>query len=178
MLETKLIGKSDVRRFFQISETLNDDTFNQFVQQAQLQDVAPLLGEALFLDIMRNPSEYADLLTGGDYTHRETVYHNMGLKAVLSHYTYARYRMFGTAVDTPFGFIEKLGGNESRPESESSKKTSYTLNRDSAFTIWKSVENYLIRMEVPLYGDNYLKPHRVDRNSGGLKMSKISKYGN
>jgi hypothetical protein len=178
MLETKLIGKSDVRKFFQISETLNDDTFNQFVQQAQLQDVAPLLGEALFLDIMRSPSEYSDLLTGGDYTYRETLYHNMGLKAVLSHYTYARYRMFGTAVDTPFGFIEKLGGNESRPESESSKKTSYTLNRDSAFTIWKSVENYLIRMEVPLYGDNYLKPHRVDRNSGGLKMSKISKYGN
>ena len=176
ILETRLITKTDVKKYFQLSETLKDDVFNSYVQQAQLQDVAPLLGERLFLALMKTPADYTNLLDGNEYTHNGRDYVNMGLKAVLAHFTYARYRMFGGVVETPYSFVEKLEETGSRPESDSSKKTQYQLNRDSAFTIWKSVENYLVRENIPLFGDSYLQPHRVDRNSGGLKLSKISKY--
>jgi hypothetical protein len=145
MITTKLINRNDIARYKQISNTVYDEVLDATIIEAQIQDIAPLLGEKLFNDILVNHANYNDLLNGGSYTFSGVVYNNYGLKAVLVYYTYARYQMFGNVIDTPFSTIEKLEGSDSRPTSEKTKKDLYHMNRDSAFTIWQSVENYLIR---------------------------------
>ena len=153
MLHSKWINRNDVSLFKQISKTVYDDVFDSIVIETQIQDIAPLLGERLFNDIGNNIPNYATLLNGGTYLHEGITYSNYGLKAVLSYYFYARYQMFGGIIDTPFSIVEKLEGSDSRPTSDKTKKDLYQMNRDSAFNIWRSVENYLIRTKNPLFGN-------------------------
>lgn len=153
MLDLKLVNRNDISKYKQISQTVYDDVLDSIVIETQIQDIAPLLGERLFNDILSNPNSYDDLLNGGTYTYKSITYTNYGLKAVISYYVYARYMMFGSVIDTPFSAIEKLEGAESRPITDKTKKDLYQLNRDSAFAIWKSVQNYLIRTENALYED-------------------------
>lgn len=172
MLSTILITKDEARAFKKISATLKDDIFEQYVIEAQLQDVAPLLGERLFNAIMKSPEDFTDILEGGTYTHAGEEYENYGLKAVIAHYFYARYRYFSGVTDTPTGFVTKVH-TDSLPESEASKKSQYTINRDSAFTIWKSVENFLIRTDNDLFAyrltDCRRKP--LKPGTGGFRMT-------
>jgi hypothetical protein len=151
MLSTKWANRTDVSLYKQVSKTVYDDVFDPIMIEAQLQDIAPLLGERLFNDINNNLANYTDLLNGGTYEYNNITYSNYGLKAVLSYYFYARYQMFGGIIDTPFSIVEKLEGAESRPTSDKTKKDLYQMNRDSAFNIWRSVENYLIRTNNPLF---------------------------
>lgn len=152
MLSNKLINREDVATYKQISYTVHDDKFNEILFDTQIQDIAPLLGERLFNDILENTDNYNDLLDGGLYTCNDISYQNYGLKAVVVYYFDARYKMFGSAVDTPFSLVEKLDNEgKSQPASYKLKESMYQLNRDSAFTIWKSVENYLIRTDNELF---------------------------
>jgi hypothetical protein len=172
MLDIILISKEEARAFKKISATLKDDIFQQYVIEAQLQDVAPLLGERLFNAIMKSPEDFEELLTGGSYDHAGETFENYGLKAVVAHYFYARYRYFSGVTDTPTGFVTKTH-IDSVPESEASKKSQYTINRDSAFTIWKSVENYLIRNDNELFGYrlDYNRQPKRKPGTGGFRMT-------
>lgn len=172
MLSNKWANRTDVSLYKQISKTVYDDVFDPIMIETQLQDLAPLLGERLFNDINSNLENYADLLNGGTYEHNNITYSNYGLKAVLSYYFYARYQMFGGIIDTPFSIVEKLEGAESKPTTDKTKKDLYQMNRDSAFNIWRSVENYLIRTNNPLFGTHTLgRCATVTRNN--ITFSKI-----
>ncbi len=173
MLHSKLITRSDVALYKQISSTVYDDVFDSIVIEAQIQDLAPLLGERLFNDLTNEPDNYVGLMNGGTYDYNGITYSNYGIKAVLAYYFYARYQMFGGIIDTPFSQIEKLEGAESRPTSENTKKALYQMNRDSAFNVWKSVENYLIRTNNPLFGLDYLGINHKPRERQSISISKI-----
>ena len=151
MIQTKLINLADMQEYHDVSDTTYTKVLQSMIIAAQLQDVAGLLGERLFNDVLNNTANYLPLLDGGVYTYQGVEYTNYGLKAVISHYTYARYLMFGSSKDTPFGFVEKLSGQDSRPTSDKTKKDLYGLNRDSAYTLWISVKNFLVRTEEPLF---------------------------
>jgi hypothetical protein len=173
MLSNKLINRFDISQYKQISQTVYDDVLNAIIIESQIQDLAPLLGERLFNDLLNNTVNYNDLLEGGTYTHDNILYSNYGLKAVLSYYAYARYQMFGGVIDTPFSQIEKLEGAESRPTSDKTKKDLYQMNRDSAFNVWKSVENYLIRTNNELYGVIYLGINQRPLIKNNITIKKI-----
>ena len=172
MLSTKWINRQDVSLYKQISKTVYDEVFDSIVIETQIQDIAPLLGERLFNDISNNIANYALLLDGGTYVYNGITYSNYGLKAVLSYYFYARYQMFGGIIDTPFSIVEKLEGSDSRPTSEKTKLALYQMNRDSAFNIWRSVENYLVRTNNPLFGTHVLGKCIPVSNSN-ITISKI-----
>jgi hypothetical protein len=168
MIQNKLVNRSDIALYKQISSTVYDDVLNSTIIDAQFQDVAPLLGERLFNDVMTNPATYNDLLNGGTYDYNGITYTNYGLKAVISYYTYARYVYYGSNIDTPFSMVNKLEGSNSTPVSEKAKKDLYILNRDSAFKIWGSVKLFLERTKVELYTDSCkTKPNNT------FKISKI-----
>jgi hypothetical protein len=161
-----LITRAEIARYKQVSKTPNDAKLNEQILDAQMLDVAPLLGENLYNKIMATPEEYTELLEGGAYSHDGVSYNNYGLKMVLCYFAYARYIMFGSEVDTPSGFKEKLS-NESRPVEFGNKKTIYSLNRDSAMMIWDNVNNYLTRT-----GQNQFN-HCQPKQSQGIKFFKI-----
>jgi len=173
MLTTKLITKADIKQYKQISETAFSDVFDSIILETQIQDIAPLLGEALFNDLMINTDDYDALLDGGAYTYNNLTYQNYGLKAVIAYYFYARYQMFGNITDTPFSLVEKLDNEgKSQQVSQRTKDALYQMNRDSAFTLWKSVENYLIRTNNTLFNSLDLCKNRIE-NKSSFKISKI-----
>lgn len=154
MLQTKLINRADIKVHKQISNSIFDDVVDSITMQVQLNDIAPLLGELLFNDLMLNPTNYADLLNGGAYTVGGITHQNYGLKAVLSYYWYAHYTMFGDVTDTPFGLMQKTAGEGSVATSQKSKDALWHFNKQYAFNIWKSIENYLIRTNNELFLKN------------------------
>jgi len=163
----QLITRSDIALYKQISKTPHDDKLNEQINDAQLLDLQPLIGERLYNKIMAEPADYTDLLNGGHYEHDGVTYTNNGLKMVLCYYAYARYVMFGSMIDTPFSFTEKLNDN-SRPVEASNKKTLYTLNREAAAQLWGNVKNYLVRTNNPDFNHCHA-PVRT----GGMKITKI-----
>ena len=170
MITNKLITRTEAREFKDFSKTLNDDVFNSILLQTQIEDLAPLLGEDLFNDLLENPLKYESLLNGGSYIINSKSYKNYGLKAVISYYIYARYTMFGNVKDTPFGQMVKIAGEGSAEPSQKAKDALYQSNLQTAFTIWQSVENYLIRTANVLF---LQKPCYNVRSNNNLKIGMI-----
>jgi hypothetical protein len=160
-----LITRSDIARYKQISKTPHDDKLNEQILDAQLLDVAPLIGESLFNKIVVAPQDYTDLLDGGIYDHDGISYTNYGLKMALAYFAYSRYIMFSSAIDTPFSVVEKLSDG-SRPVEASAKKNIYTINRQAAQQVWDNVKNYLIRNNNPDF------KHCITKQ-GSLRFKKI-----
>jgi len=151
MLQTKLITREKIREYKQLSKTANDDRLNDVIVQVQIDELRPLLGDLLFNDLMQNPLNYTDLLNGGTYTYNNILYTNYGLYAVLSYYIYAYWTMFGDVTNTPFGTVQKLNSNVSEPVPNDIRKSMFTINKQSAYNIWLSVEAYLRRTNEPLF---------------------------
>ena len=165
MITTKLITRSEIQQYKQISNSIHNDKLNQIIIESQFEDLMPLLGERLFNDILNDAASYTDLLDGGTYTYQTITYTNVGLKAVLANYVYARYAMSGDVLDNPFGMTTKLN-DTSQPISLETKKTFYNANRNTAFNLWLNVEKYLIRTEEPLFNGCITRPNT-------FKISKI-----
>lgn len=162
-----LITRSDIAQYKQISKTPYDEKLNEQILDAQIIDLQPLLGERLYNKIVSAPENYTELLNGGPYSYNDESFNCYGLKMILSYYAYARYVMFGSAIDTPFSFNEKLNDN-SRPVETNQKKSIYILNRESASQIWENIKNYLIRTNNPDFNHCHT-PIRP----GGMKFTKI-----
>lgn len=174
MLLNKLITRADISAVKQISETIYDDVLDSIIIDTQINDIQPLLGEFLFNAVLDAPEDFQDLLNGSSYPYLDMTFQNYGLKNVICFYAYARLKMFGSVIDTPFSTIEKLEGADSRPISDKTKKDLYQINRDSGFKIWQSVQNYLLRIqsvEQDLYLKNY--PYNQKNSHVNMTISKI-----
>lgn len=165
-METPLIDILEIRKYKQVSGSITTERINQFILEAQIQDLAPLLGEDLYNSIITDPSAYETLLNGNKYAYNGKNYTNYGLNIVLAHYAYARYVRFGSYVDTPFSYIEKKNDTSERV-SESGKNSLYTLNRDTAFTYFKNVLTYMQRKGLI---KTSCKPKSSHYNYNNIKM--------
>ena len=143
-----LINRADIQVYRQVSNSTYDDVLNQHILDAQFVDLQDLMGMDFYNDLVRNSATVANaaLLDGGTYTYNGITYTNVGLKAVLSHYAYARYIMFGSQTDTPFGFAEK-STQESNSVSDTGKKTMFKMNQQTAYKYWENVSAFLNRNE-------------------------------
>jgi hypothetical protein len=155
-MKTLLINRNDIAEYKQISESVHDKILNMHIQDAQFMDVQKLLGVNFYNDLIRNSEDvnYVTLLDGGDYTYNSITYTNVGLKAVLVHYTYSRYVLLGSNNDTPFGLVMKQT-NDSVPTTDQNKKIIYTQNQQMAFNYWENVRDFLNRnlTDYPLWND-------------------------
>lgn len=167
-----LITKSDIALHREISRGVKDDKINPFIEDAEFQDLRPLLGDKFYSDLVDNSGEtnYANLLNEFEYTYDGVTYKNPGLKKVLSIYAYSRYILFGSFTDTAFGFVQK-SNQDSTPVGDSQKRNIYTQERNTAFNYWREVEKYLSRKkeDYPLWNSGSCAPKR-----GRLRISKIS----
>jgi hypothetical protein len=163
-----LINRTDIQVFRQISNSVYDDVLNQHILDAQFVDLQDLMGMDFYNDLIRNSAsvENTSLLDGGTYTYNGITYTNVGLKAVLSHYAYARYIMFGSQTDTPFGFVEK-STQESNAVSEGGKKTMFKMNQQTAYKYWENVVAFLNRKAVdyPLWKNGCIQTKSTFRIS-------------
>lgn len=151
MITNALISRGDIQQYKQLSNSVHNDKLNELILQAQMVDLLPLLGEQLYYDILNNTSQWTDLLNGCLYEYNGITYTNVGLRAVLVHYTYARYSLYGDVIDTAFGLKEKLNNDVSKQVDYPMKKTMYEHNCNYAFNLWLNVENYIMRNNIALY---------------------------
>ena len=127
-----LTTKEEIRAVRQLSTSVKDEQINPFIKDAEMSDLRGLLGERLYIDLDTNPTataqgNYPALMNGGSYTYSGFTYHNPGVKAVLIDFAYARYRFFGNAVDTGFGFVEK--------QTKDGQNTSTSNNREAYISV-------------------------------------------
>lgn len=151
MIQTPLITRNEIQQYKQLSNSIHNNKLNELILQAQMVDLLPLLGEQLYYDILNNTQNWTDLLEGNLYEYNGITYTNVGLKAVLAHYTYARYSLYGDVIDTAFGLKEKLNNDVSKQVDYNMKKTLYEHNCNYAFNLWLNVENYIMRNNIALY---------------------------
>jgi hypothetical protein len=167
MFSTIQLTRDEIAEYVQVSKTPFNDKQKELLITANLNEIRPLLGERLFDAVASTPESYEALLNGGAYEYNGVTYQNYGLKAVLAHYYYAYNAMYGDAVDTPFGQVNKLNGNLSQPLEYNFKKNMFQVNKQKAFSIWQTVEAFLIRTNEPLF-----KKCGFKRN-GNFNISKI-----
>ncbi len=146
-----LIDGSDIRKVRQLSTSLKADKINVYIADAELSDLRPLLGERLYTDLLANPTHtgdngnYPDLLNGSTYTYSTFSYSHPGIKVILANYAYARYRFFGSDVDTPFGVVQKQT-QDGFVVSTARNREVYTALRKVALDQWDLTKAYLNRM--------------------------------
>lgn len=108
---TLLINRADFTPYAQVAIHAREDAMLQpYILAAQNVDIKPVLGAALWYDLLTNPyGAYNELLlNGGSYIddNGNTVTFQ-GIKAALACFAYARYILAKNAVDTPFGMVSK-----------------------------------------------------------------------
>lgn len=173
----RLISVEDIRAHKDISKSVKDSKVNPYIDDAQMLDLMPNLGDRFYSDIRVNPTDakYATLLDGGEYTKNENgtdyKYYNPGIKRVLVEFAYARYVLFGGYTDTPFSMVEKLS-QDSRPVEKESKRVMYKNMQQVAQLYYGEVEKFILRnhKDYPLYRnhDECIEPRR------SFRMNKIT----
>ncbi len=171
----RLITRTDIAKYKQISKTADNtavNLLNQFIDDAQFADLQPLMGSEFYNDFIRNYENvvYQALLNGGDYEYNGITYTNQGLIPVLVHYAHSRYVLYGSQIDTPFSYIEKLNNDgSSRQVSTDGKKNTSKMSEQLAFNYWESVKLFLDRnsTDYPLWVGN------CNVRGGGFRISKI-----
>ncbi len=151
MITTPLITRQEIQQYKQLSNSNNNSKLNELILESQMVDLLPLLGERLYYDLLSNISARADLLDGSVYTYEGITYTNVGLKAVLAHYVYARHSLFGDVIDTAMGLKAKLNNDVSERIDISTKKVLFQHNVNYAYNLWLNVEKFLVRTNEPLY---------------------------
>ena len=160
----RLISLTDIQKHRAISQSVELSIINQFIEDAQIGDLRPLLGEKMYFDLLNNQSNYTELLDEFDYTHDGVTYTSPGVKKVLSYYAYARYIMHGSATDTPFGLVEK-GYQEEKQIDRSGRREMYKSTQQLAAQYWSQVEIYLNRnlSKYTLWGEGCSRGKRIFR---------------
>lgn len=74
-----------------ISGQILDTKIAIYIDESEQIDIKPRLGDALFLDVKRDPYKYDVLLNGGEYKDKQGKEKSFkGLIAALNYFTYAR----------------------------------------------------------------------------------------
>ncbi len=113
-----LINITDFTENKFLTQNLDSSDIDTVVEEAQMFDIKPVLGDALFYDMMENltVAKYVNLLNGEAYTPTGATspIRFSGLKIVLKYYAYARYLVLDGTKSTNSGHVRKILENSER----------------------------------------------------------------
>lgn len=108
---TLLINRTDITPYAQVALNAREElTLQPHILAAQNVDVKPVLGAALWYDLLTNQhtTYNRQLIEGGTYQDQDgNTSSFQGIKAALACFAYARYVLSKNVVDTPFGMVTK-----------------------------------------------------------------------
>ena len=172
---TKLITVSDIKNYKTLSINIAALKIDSEINEAQEFDLRPILGDALYLDLLTDfeasPSlaTYNELFNGCTYTYSGNTYQHDGLKAMLCYYAYARFLNNSNTNSTAFGVVIK-NNNDSEPVSEKtlSRLVGQALNGAKIFE--NRTLDYLRRnsADYPLY-----KCYAENKQTGGITITPV-----
>jgi hypothetical protein len=158
-----LVTKSDLDKYKYIADSVkNNQSWIQFVSEAQLFDVKVWLGDPLLDEIITQASTLPItisaanqiLLDGGTYIYNGRTYIFQGLKAAILYYAFARFTNRSSINYTQAGIVIK-DSDLSTPASDKQIQRLETEARLMADAIKCEVTTYLDRNYTlyPLWGD-------------------------
>jgi hypothetical protein len=108
-----LITADDIRKYRPIALNLDDEKrLNTYIDEAEKLDVMPAIGVSLYKDINDNPTNHAELLSGGYYDDDKRYFE--GLKAAICMLAYYRFSLNNAVNITPFG-VQRKSALDSEP---------------------------------------------------------------
>lgn len=158
MADTILIDKADVREIRLIHNATNDDEFNAFVLDIQIQYLEPLIGSELYLDFLDNyeSSPYDDLLNGTTYTKNGKTINFRGVKLYLVYLFLYKWALEGQVKFTENGrqffnvdYAERaqkgidanvIADYESKAKDQAEKITQFLYDNRSTYTLYDTSE--------------------------------------
>lgn len=140
----ELINRQEMLRYFQVAPAIDEKVLLRFINEAQLLDVKPLLGDVLYHDLLlhKNTEKYQSLLYGINYVAGENPVVYEGLQRPLAYFAYARYIVRNAMADTPFGLVTK-NHHDASPKSDTDKRQLAKEIRQDAYLFFKETEQYL-----------------------------------
>jgi hypothetical protein len=115
---TNLINITDFTENKFLTQNLDDRDIDPVITEAQEFDIKPVIGAAMYHDLLTNPNTVAhqELLDGKTYTPNGATspIHFSGLKMVLKYYVYARLLVTDGVKSTNSGFVLKQLENSER----------------------------------------------------------------
>lgn len=175
----KLIVKADFAPHVQLAEHMEYDRFMEpHVLNAQLYDLRPVLGDPLYVDLVKNraSSPYTALIAGGEYTYNGKTYFFQGLKKVLAHFAYSRYCIRNGVQDTASGLVRKKNEfSDAIDVKESSRESEY--HKQLAVAALNDVMDYIRRniASFPLYSSSDCCGERKSVNRGAIRITPVSR---
>lgn len=156
-----LVTKADLANYKYVADSVKTAAaWEQFVQEAQLMDVKPWLGDALLVELLAQAAtvpptftaENTTLLNGGTYTYQNKTYLFQGLKACIIYFAFGRF-----TGRTPYNYTAAgLTVKETEFSSPASDKAVQRLATEALLTatsIKEDVQLYLRRnsSKYPLF---------------------------
>ena len=118
-----LIEVEEIRKLGRpIGKFVSEDKLLAYITECEQMNIKPVLGEALFQDLLTRSEEvdeYKTLLNGGSYEDDcGNIASFMGLKVTLSYFVYAQNVMTGDFESTRYGMVVKDGDYSTRISSK------------------------------------------------------------
>ena len=139
-----IIDAADLANYKDISLHTPSARINEYIRDAQEQDLRLLLGNSFYFDVLANLNNpvYSDLLNGGDFTKDSCTWTQQGLKLVLVEFAWGRYTYFGVNNDTPFGNTVKLSDFSNTTESKD-RRDMWEESKQRANSYFDVIRHYL-----------------------------------
>ncbi len=159
MIKNRLITLEDLKEIRPLAE-LDGARWEQYCQEAQDQELRPILGDGLFYDLMTKFSNtgdamysaYRNLINGTSYTlDGQTIYFD-GLKPMLGYFTLARFIQNNPVNITRFGVVTKVVAQSQNVDAQVLRQVVNEL-RSNAVTYVNQVTTFLEQNQTtyPLY---------------------------
>lgn len=135
-----------------ISKNIDQSVIEAYIREAEDLYVKPAIGQALYIDVLNNSSNYTDLLNGctynGDCPNGER--RHIGLLTTIAYYTQGLLTRYNNIQTTRFRAVEKVTEYGSSPQ-EVSLNAQYNNIMGVADTYLNEVLDYLKSGAVPMY---------------------------
>lgn len=148
-----LITIEHIKSFRPISKELSNERMLPYIEEAQLNDLRPLLGDTLFWDFLNKfdntvdalYADYQKLLNGDSYTPSGSPASVtfLGVIPCLSYYALARYFENNSIHAVRYGIVQKVNDNLSEQVSPQVLAAAIESIRAVAFGYQSQVINYL-----------------------------------
>lgn len=172
MADKLLISIEDIKNYRPMADIIQT-RIDPYIQEAQMNDLKPFLGDPLYLDLLTNTSttENQDLLYGKNYTDYSgyNIRFN-GIIPMLVYFSLARIISNNQINITSFGAVQKVN-QSSTPLDNSAIKMQITELRSNAISYQNEARTFL-DINMATYPKWNYSRQAIDQSSG-LKFFKL-----
>ena len=159
LLDDLFIDETAFADYRDISEHSDIQRLNESIREAQISDLAPFLGEPLYLELLNDftpPETFATpkfdtLFNGEDYDYRGDTIRYHGLQPMLTMFAYARYLNNLQLYVSRGGPVTYMEADVSEPAVQAQIKTKVIDSRAMAVRYQQEAIQYLDERRIPDY---------------------------